>query len=174
MATRRGENPKARRYRAYSEMLPPTQKVAKIVEDKLRKINRGCLLIAHDIGALMDKVIKNEGVYGTSAEKEIARFTGLRGGHYRLYDLRKVAVAFSREALEEEAVTPMANGAYLDLDYFVEVSELPSPAARQELLDRIRSECLSLVAVRRETRPKPRRSRTIRSPRVELEVGEEP
>jgi hypothetical protein len=161
MATRKGVNPKARRYRVYSKMFAPTQKAAHVVDEKLRKINRGCLLIAHDLGTLVDKLIEKEGVYGTSAVREVAKFTSLRGGDKRLYGMRQVAVAFSREALEEEAAIPMANGAYVDLDYFIEVSELPSPTARQELLDRIRSECLSLAAVRRETRP--RRSRAVRN-----------
>lgn len=147
-----GEEPSdlATREQALATMNGPLQDVAKDIQKKLNGVTKGTLLAYHDVGTLVDQVLRDEVRYGHDALSLLAQFLGVSDGERTLGDLREFAREYPREYIAEEIKKPMANGDCVSYSHFVTLMKISSREYRAELLTRIRAECLSVADVRRE------------------------
>jgi hypothetical protein len=138
----------ARRNHAFKEMIPATQAVAKKVESLFARADRGPILIAWDIGNILNPVAAKQGVYGQDAMQQLVDYLAIPQGGSTLCDYRNLAREFSRDALEQEMAQPMANGRSLSLYHFIELLSVQSLKKRAEMFAVVRSECLSVAELR--------------------------
>ena len=54
------------RKRAFEEMTPEMQQVAKDVDEKLGKVERGTTLVSYDVGSLIRQVLTDDARYGAA------------------------------------------------------------------------------------------------------------
>jgi hypothetical protein len=140
----------SRRRNAFANMFAPTQKVARKLHAVLKRDAVERLLLYHKIGCIIREVHENQAVYNSDAMLLIGEFTGIPGGASELYRLRLLADDFDREFLEEQASIPMDNGATLTADHFFLLHFVPGSRAKLEMLDRVRQECWSTKAFKKE------------------------
>ena len=127
-------------------MIPTTKKLASELEKNICTRNRGELLVVYDLGRQIQKLLGDSVLYGANAVKQVAKFVNVKGGVAELYQMRKVAVTFSRKFVAEQSSTRQAGGILLGFGHFVALADAPEEM-RTEILGRIRGEDLSVAQV---------------------------
>lgn len=125
-------------------MPEPLQEVAKEMRDRVCEHRQYDLLYYYDNGKKLNEVAKQEAVYGSDALTKLAFFLGLGTEWKTTFDrMRLLARVYSREKLQREAATTMADGHSLSLMHFIYVANLPTAAERDKKLKDVRARCLS-------------------------------
>lgn len=125
------------------DMTPPCRKVAEFCDKKLKTAARGMVLIRYDIGVRIRQMNVKEAEYGSDAVNQVAAYLDFPGGSTGLYALMNMSEAFDRTFVEQEVDVPMSNGRALDTRHFILLSRLKTKASQEELLKKVRAECLS-------------------------------
>jgi hypothetical protein len=110
----------------------------------------------------VEQIATDEGIFGQEAIKKLAAYLPIYGGVRTLLDYRRLASAFDRKTLEQTIARPMDNGRRISLYHVIELSTVKSPKKRGELIDRVRTESLTVDALRKEITGNECRSSTKR------------
>lgn len=140
-----------RRAQALREMMPNLKPIAKAIDEILGKVEKGTTLLTYDAGALIHPVLADDAMFGCDALKQLADYTGIRGGTDTLVKLRDLALCFpDREFVVKQLAAPMSNGRHLTVYHFIELASLADQRAVKGLLARIREGSWSVNDLRDE------------------------
>jgi len=127
-------------------MTSATQEVAQYIETTLATENQHGLLLRHDVGMRLKRVIAEEATYGSQAAQQIATYLGMSVD--RLYKLCAFADTYSREQLEQWATRPMNNGRRLSYNHLTTLLIIKTEEERLHWMERILADSLSVRALR--------------------------
>ena len=109
----------------FNDMDPVTQQVATSGIEKLQKGFKADLLVRYDVGELINKIFAANHLDDAQKKDEINKLASYWGQpSMALYDLRNVALAFTRAFLAEQVDESMANGASLTWSHFRELQKI--------------------------------------------------
>jgi hypothetical protein len=176
MKTKSTPHPQAvRRKRIFDDMQPELQTVARDVEEKINKIDRGTTLLCYDVGRLVHEILGQEHVYGGFALDQLAGFTNVDGGKRTLLEWRTLVLVFpDRQYLCEQLGKPMANGRAFSVHHFLQLARVGSSKERERLLTRIRDESMSVNDLIDEITAMGLRSSITRGPGRGMRVPKSP
>ncbi len=115
----------------FENMLPETQAAAELGAKKLAGVQGVVVLVQYDIGTQVAKLLGSNRLKGLDREavQEQMDMLGLflygkPARSTNLYDLRNVAVSFTRAFVKEQIGVPMADGSYLTWSHFKELQKI--------------------------------------------------
>jgi hypothetical protein len=126
-----------------AEMREPTQKLAINLEDRIGRVNTAGVLVQYDLGAQVAAAMDDPDKYGDMATRQIAAYLKIPGGVTTLTNLVNVSKAFDRKFIEAQVGEAMPDGRPLTITHFVALQRLDGSKARDKMLKRIRTECMS-------------------------------
>ena len=132
------------------EMTPELKELGDEIKERLQNNSRVDLRTAYFIGVRVKKAVDNEAIYGSEAGKQLAKYTAVPEGDRTLRNMLQLAKAYRWKFLEAEVGKPMANGRFLTQSHFLLLSRIKSKKEWADMLERIRSENLSVRDLQRE------------------------
>lgn len=131
----------------FNDMDKTTQEAALQGAALLQKGFKLNLLVQHSLGDHVNKVLTAEHLNEEQRKEEIKKLAAYWNqpnlNTSTLYDLRNVAVTFSREFLTSQVEERMANGNYLTWSHFKELQKISSEKRQLSVLKQIRQNCWS-------------------------------
>lgn len=129
-------------------MAEVTRKVALAGADKILLGTKFSIALLHDVGTLLNEIFTDPAIKKAKTIdeelKKLIRFWNHPSWNLSsLYDLRNVAVTFSRDTIIEECSTPMSNGKLLTWSHFKELQKVGQEKRRLALLKKVRENNLS-------------------------------
>lgn len=122
----------------FEDMADVTKTVATEGFEKMQKGYKADLLVRHALGELINKIFNSKDLDEAAAKEEVNKLAQYWGQSYlSLYDLRNVALAFTREFLAEEVQKSMSNGNYLTWTHFKELQKVKE-SKRIAVLNKVR------------------------------------
>lgn len=126
----------------FKDMDAVTQEVALSGQKTFLQGMQVAALLAHDLGTLVNNVFTAEHLNETQRKQEIQKLAAFWNqadiNPTKLYDLRNVAVAFSRSFLQEQVEEPMSDGNYLTWSHFRELQKVNGEKKQLAILKKIR------------------------------------
>jgi hypothetical protein len=137
------------RDKLFEAMSSRLQGFARKIDQKLALGNQGQILIAHEVGSLVNQASETCGAIDGDVLQKLADYTDLPDGWRTLTDYMKLSRIFSSEFLREQVSARMQNGKQLSLYHYIEAATISDEDARIEMLERIRRENLTVDQVRK-------------------------
>ncbi len=127
----------------FEDMDPITKQVAMSGIEKLQKGFKADLLVRYDVGELINKIFTANHLDDNQKKEELNKLADYWGQtSLSLYDLRNVAIAFTRQFLVEQVEEGMSNGNYLTWSHFRELQKVKE-TKRLGILKKVRQNNLS-------------------------------
>jgi hypothetical protein len=115
------------------KMLPELRVVALALDEKVRVLQTGNVMIRYDIGAMIAGVMANEKTYGLGAVETLAAYRN--ESPTTLYALKDFAKTFpNRDYVRDWTNRPMANGDFLTEKHWMVICRFARPAERERHL----------------------------------------
>lgn len=131
----------------FNDMDKTTQEAALHGAQLLQKGFKANLLVQHTLGEHVNSVLEAKHLNEDQRKQEIKKLAAYWNqpnlNTSTLYDLRNVAVTFSREFLAAQVEERMANGNYLTWSHFKELQKISSEKRQLSVLKQIRQHCWS-------------------------------
>jgi hypothetical protein len=131
----------------FNDMDKITQEAALQGAQLLQKGFKLNLLVQHSLGDHVNKVLTADHLNEEQRKDEIKKLAAYWNQPHlntsTLYDLRNVAVTFSREFLTSQVEERMVNGNYLTWSHFKELQKISSEKRQLSVLKQIRQNCWS-------------------------------
>jgi hypothetical protein len=122
----------------FDDMADITKSVANEGFEKMQKGYKADLLVRHALGELIDKIFNAKNLDDAGIKEELNKLANYWGQNITaIYDLRNVALAFTREFLVEQVQECMSNGNYLTWTHFKELQKVKE-AKRISVLNKVR------------------------------------
>lgn len=117
---------KAKRLGVYHNMPDPLKEVARELCGMAAEHAQHSLISAWDIGARVHRVWRDQARYGCRGLEQLA--TCLATNVNRLYELREIALRFTREQVEQLAARRTEAGGHLNLSHLLLLARVRSDA----------------------------------------------
>lgn len=133
----------------FANMSQEVQSLASMGWTKIKLVGSMDLMMLYDLGEIVLQLTENKNLDDKSKNLGVAQLaTYWSMGHQKytpamLYNLKTVPETFDRQFFNEQIEKPMANGELLTWSHFVELQKLEEAEEITEMLEHIRSECLS-------------------------------
>ncbi len=136
----------------FDKMSPKTRRIAERFDRKFKIVNRGKALVFYDVGKLISLAVVREATYGSDAIERIGALMRHPGGKTNLYTWRNLSCEYTRDEVEDEATTPMANGLSISVDHLTKA--MSAKTGTRKFLARAREECLTPEELGQIIRPR--------------------
>jgi hypothetical protein len=138
---------KQARENLFNDMDKATQEVALQGAQLLQKGFKANLLVQHALGEHVNSVLEATHLDDEQRKHEVKKLAAYWNqpnlNLSTLYDLRNVAVTFSRAFLEAQVEERMSNGNYLTWSHFKELQKISSEKRQLAVLKQVRQNCWS-------------------------------
>jgi hypothetical protein len=131
----------------FEDMDAVTQEAAQAGLGKIKTGAAVNVLVAYDLGAIVDMVHEAEHLDEKQKKEEITKLAAYWNqpslNRTTLYDLRNVANTFEREFIKAQVEERMSNGNYLTWSHFKELQKIGGEKRQLSTLKKIRQHCWS-------------------------------
>jgi hypothetical protein len=134
------------RAKVFDDMTAATRQLAVDLDRDFARVHQDGLLLRHDAGRTLARVIAEEATYGSSAVEQLATYLVMSPD--RLYKLRTYALVFTREQIVQWAERRTSDGGRIRYHHLAAIMVVRSPQERLQLIERVFAESLSVRALR--------------------------
>lgn len=133
----------------FANMSQEVQSLASMGWTKIKLVGSMDLMMLYDLGEIVLQLTENKDLDDKSKNLGVTQLaTYWSMGHQKytpamLYNLKSVPETFDRQFFNEQIEKPMVNGELLTWSHFVELQKLEEAEEITDMLEHIRSECLS-------------------------------
>lgn len=131
----------------FEEMDTVTQEAAQAGLGKIKTGAAVSVLVAYDLGAIVETVYDAEHLDDNQKKDEITKLAAYWNqpnlSRQTLYDLRNVSSTFDREFIKSQVEERMSNGNYLTWSHFKELQKIGGEKRQLATLKKIRQHCWS-------------------------------
>jgi hypothetical protein len=131
----------------FEDMDAVTQEAAQLGLGKIKTGAAVNVLVAYDLGAIVDTVYEAEHLDDKQKKDEITKLSAYWNqpnlNRQTLYDLRNVSATFDREFVKAQVEERMSNGNYLTWSHFKELQKIGGEKRQLSTLKKIRQHCWS-------------------------------